>query len=232
MPRPGIPSAPGGVGARAGDVAARVGSPDVGEGPELRTRRLELRRWRDADRAPFAGLNADPVVMEHFPRPLTPSESDDFVDRIESRFDSEGWGLWAVEVVDDPGGPAGFVGFTGLWSPNYEVPGGVGPDTVEVGWRLAAAAWGRGYAPEAAAAALRFAFSELGLDEVVSFTVRGNARSRRVMEKVGLVRRPERDFDHPRVDPATHPGLVRHVLYAATADEWRARAGPTASTRK
>jgi ribosomal-protein-alanine N-acetyltransferase len=193
----------------------------VGTGPELRTDRLLLRRWREADREPFAALNADPVVMEHFPSPLTRAASDDFVDRVESRFDAEGWGLWAVEVVADPGGPSGFVGFTGLWAPDYEVPGSVGPDTVEVGWRLARWAWGHGYAPEAATAALRFAFDELGLDEVVSFTTVGNARSRRVMEKVGLRRRPERDFDHPRIDPAQHPHLVRHVLSAVTEAQWR-----------
>jgi len=66
--------------------------------PELRTPRLLLRRWRDTDRPPFAALNADPLVMEHFPAPLRPNESDDLVDRIEAGFEERGWGLWAVEV--------------------------------------------------------------------------------------------------------------------------------------
>jgi RimJ/RimL family protein N-acetyltransferase len=181
---------------------------------ELRTERLLLRRWRDADRDPFAALNADPVVMEHFQRPLTRAESDDFVDRIEACFDERGWGLWAVEVV---GGPP-FVGYVGLWDASYATP-----DGVEVGWRLARQAWGHGYAPEAAGEVLRFAFDVVGLGEVVSFTVPQNTNSRRVMEKIGLRRDPSRDFDHPRVDPVEHPRLVRHVFYAATADEWRDR---------
>lgn len=178
-----------------------------------------MRRWQDRDRAPFAALNADPAVMEHFPRPLTRAESDDFVDRIEAAFDQRGWGLWAVEVP----GMSPFVGFVGLWSPSYVVPGRIEAGTVEVGWRLAREAWGHGYAPEAAAEALRFGFQDLGLPEVLSFTVPQNGNSRRVMNKVGLRRRPERDYDHPGVDPARHPDLVHHVVYAMTAAEWRDR---------
>jgi RimJ/RimL family protein N-acetyltransferase len=183
----------------------------VSAGPELRTERLLLRRWSDADREAFAALNADPVVMEHFPGPMTRAQSDDFADRIEAWFDQHGWGLWAVEVP----GVSPFIGFTGLWSAAH-----VTGDEMEVGWRLAADAWGKGYAPEAATAALRFAFNELERPEVVSFTSVGNTRSQRVMEKIGLRRRPDRDFDHPRVDPALHPHLVRHLLWAADADEW------------
>lgn len=201
---------------------SRVSAP--APGPELRTERLLLRRWSDADRAPFAALNADPVVMEHFQRPLTAEESDAFIELIEAHFDDTGWGLWAIEVP----GVAPFVGYVGLWPAEYVAPG-----TVEVGWRLTASSWGHGYAPEAAAEALRFAFEDLGRDEVVSFTVPQNTNSRRVMEKIGLRRAPDRDFDHPRVDPAVHPHLVRHVFYAVSADEWRAAQGPgAASPRK
>lgn len=193
------------------------------DGPELRTGRLLLRRWREPDRDAFAALNADPAVMEHFPRTLTREESDDFVDRVESHFDAAGWGLWAVEVPGvDP-----FIGFVGLWSPSYVVPGRIDEGTVEVGWRLAREAWGHGYAPEAAVAALGFAFGELGLGEVVSFTSLGNVRSQRVMRKAGMRRAPERDFDHPRIDPLEHPHLVRHVVYLATASSWSA--GSTAA---
>jgi RimJ/RimL family protein N-acetyltransferase len=193
----------------------------VADGPTLRTARLLLRRWRDEDRAPFAELNADPVVMEHFQRPMSPAESDDFVDRIEAQFDDAGWGLWAVEVP----GVAPFVGYVGLWPAEYVAPG-----TVEVGWRLAASSWGHGYAPEAAAESLRFAFDDLGRDEMVSFTVPQNTNSRRVMEKIGLRRAPDRDFDHPRVDPAAHPHLVRHVFYSLTAEEWREAQGTEAAS--
>lgn len=191
---------------------------------ELRTERLLLRRWRAADRAPFAALNADPVVMQHFTGTLTRTASDAMVDRIEDHFARTGWGLWAVEVP----GVAPFVGFVGLWPPSYEVPGVIGPDTVEVGWRLAAAHWGHGYAPEAAVAAVRFGFTGLDLAEIVSFTVPQNHNSLRVMEKIGLRHDPARDFDHPNVDPAEHPANVRHVLHAASRDGWLA-AHPPAS---
>lgn len=189
----------------------------------LTTPRLLLRPWRDSDREPFAALNADPVVMEHFQAPLSRAGSDEFVDRIADRFATSGWGLWAVEVVD--GAP--FIGYVGLWPADYveegtsDEPSGESTCvTVEVGWRLARGAWGHGYAPEAAIEAMRFGFGEVGLGEIVSFTVPQNRNSRRVMEKIGLQRRPDRDFDHPRVDPVAHPHLVRHVLYAVDRAHW------------
>ncbi|UDY34183.1 GNAT family N-acetyltransferase [Dermatobacter hominis] len=188
----------------------------------VRTERLLLRRFTEQDRAPFAAINADPVVMEHYPSTLGRAESDAFVDRIESSWRERGWGLWAVEVVAPaaPDEAPGFVGYTGLWPADHVAPG-----LVEVGWRLAHAAWGRGYAPEAATAALRLGFDDLGLDEIVSFTVPQNANSRRVMEKIGLRHRPERDFDHPSVDPVASPHLVRHVLYAIDRATWVAHGG-------
>jgi len=177
---------------------------------ELRTERLLLRHWTDADRAPFAALNADPEVMRHFPAPLDRAASDAFVDRMESHLVEHGWGLWALERLDT----GEHIGFTGLL-PAVDLP--VSP-AVEVGWRLARPHWGQGLAPEAARAALGVAFDGLGLAEVVSFTTTRNAPSRRVMTKLGLRHDPARDFDHPRT-----PGWSgqRHVLYAITADEWR-----------
>lgn len=209
-------------------VDGQVGrdGPAAGGGPvELRTERLLLRPWRASDREPLAALNGDPVVMEHFTGTLGRPESDAMVDRIDDHFARTGWGLWAVEVL----GVAPFVGFTGLWPPGYRLPWDDGGGVVEVGWRLAAAHWGRGYAPEAAVAAVRFGFEVLGLPEIVSFTVPQNANSRRVMEKIGLHRDPSRDFDHPNVRAEEHPASVRHVLYAAGRDEWlAAHPGPRA----
>jgi ribosomal-protein-alanine N-acetyltransferase len=179
----------------------------VGTSPapeELRTERLVLRRWRPEDREPFAALNADPVVMEHFPAPLTREQSDELVDRILVAFEERGHGLWAVEVLD-----AGtFIGFTGLSVPGFQTSF---TPCVEVGWRLARHAWGHGYAPEAARAALADGFGRLALDEVVSFTTTTNLSSQRVMQKLGMTRDPDDDFDHPNV-PEGHP-LRRHVLY-------------------
>lgn len=181
----------------------------------IRTERLLLRRWRDADRDPFAAMNADPAVTEHLQGPMSRERSDAFIDRIEAHWEEHGWGLWAVEVPD--GAP--FVEYVGLWPAEY-----LAPQMVEVGWRLAREHWGHGYATEAAVEALRFGFTEVGLPEIVSFTVPQNVCSRRVMERIGLVRDPSRDFDHPRVDPMAYPQLVRHVLYRLGRDQWAATA--------
>lgn len=171
---------------------------------ELRTERLLLRRWRDADREPFAALNADPVVMEHFPSLLTREQSDDFAGRIVASFDERGYGLWAIEVLET----GRFIGYTGLWGADFEAHF---TPAVEVGWRLARDAWGNGYAPEAAQAVLADAWARLDVDEIVSFTTTANAKSQRVMQKLGMTHDPADDFDHPRV-PAGWAGR-RHVLY-------------------
>jgi ribosomal-protein-alanine N-acetyltransferase len=187
---------------------------------ELRTPRLRLRAWRAGDREPFARINADPRVMEHFPAPLGAAESDALLERIRAHFAERGFGLWAVEV---PGGPD-FIGFVGLSVPGFEAPF---TPCVEVGWRLAAEHWGRGYATEAARAALAFGFGSLGLAELVSFSVPANARSRRVMERLGMRRDPAEDFDHPAL-PAGHP-LRRHVLYRIARESWLGGEGGGAS---
>jgi ribosomal-protein-alanine N-acetyltransferase len=164
---------------------------------EIQTERLVLRRWSPSDREPFAALNADPVVMEHFPAMLSREESDAFVDRIEAHFDRHGYGLWALEA----GGA--FLGYTGLaWAEGLPFS-----PCLEVGWRLATPAWGHGYATEAARAALEVGLEQV--DSVVSFTAVVNERSWRVMERLGM--RRESEFDHPRV-PDGSP-LKRHYLY-------------------
>ena len=171
---------------------------------ELRTSLLLLRRWVATDREPFAAMNADTRVMEHFPATLSREESDDSAARMDANFDQHGFGLWAVEIP----GIAPFAGFVGLAIPLFETHF---TPCVEIGWRLAPDYWGQGYATEGARAALAFGFDVLGLDEIVSFTVPENVRSRRVMEKLGMVRNPAEDFDHPAL-PVGH-GLRRHVLY-------------------
>ncbi|HYJ22151.1 MAG TPA: GNAT family N-acetyltransferase [Solirubrobacterales bacterium] len=178
----------------------------MGEPVELSTRRLLLRRWRASDREPFAALNADPEVMRYFPTLLTPEQSDRLVERIEAEFERRGHGLWALEAR--AGGE--FLGFTGLAVVPFEADF---TPAIEVGWRLARPAWGHGYASEAARAALGFGFDRLDLEEVVSFAVPGNARSRAVMERIGMEHDPDGDFDHPGL-PIGHP-LARHVLYRA-----------------
>ena len=179
-------------------------------GPELLTERLVLRRWRAEDVDAVAAMNADPIVMEFFPSTMTREESAASVQRSDAAFDDLGFGLWAVEVP----GEAPCIGFVGLAVPRFET---AFTPCVEIGWRLAAQFWGRGYAPEAARAALSFGFTVAGLDEIISFTTVRNERSQRVMRKIGMERDPDGDFDHPYT-----PGWDgrRHVLYRLTKRQW------------
>ncbi len=156
--------------------------------PALRTERLILRPWQDADLEPFAALNADPAVMEYFPSLLSRAQSDAMADRIRSHFERYGYGLWAIEVP----GVAPFIGFTGLNRPSFM------PD-VEVGWRLARSYWRAGYATEAARASLDWGFAHLDVPEIVAMVVPDNLRSQRVMAKLGMQRDEAADFEHPLI---------------------------------
>jgi RimJ/RimL family protein N-acetyltransferase len=177
--------------------------------PVLRTERALLRAWTPADREAFAAMNRDPEVMElMYPATLSHEQSDALADRIQAHLEEHGFGLWALEIP----GVTPFAGFVGLSVPTFEAHF---TPCVEVGWRLARAHWGRGYATEAAAAAMAFGFGEARLKEIVSLTVPANVRSRRVMERLGMTHDPDEDFDHPRL-PAGHP-LRRHVLYRKRA---------------
>ncbi len=171
------------------------------------TDRLILRRWREADRVPFQALNADPRVMEFFPAMLTAEETDAAMERIDLHFQRHGFGLFAAELRET----RAFAGFVGLNVPGFEAPF---MPAVEIGWRLSHECWGRGLATEGARAVVRYAFETLRLPGLVSFTSVGNLRSRKVMEKIGMVHDPADDFDHPRI-PEGHP-LRRHVLYRIT----------------
>lgn len=186
------------------------GTRPMPDAPELLTRRLLLRHWLSRDREPFAAMNADPEVMEHFPGLLSRADSDTFVARAEAGLATRGYGLWAVEER----ATGRFLGFTGLNPVAFEAPF-VDGTTVEIGWRLRRDAWGRGYAQEAARAARDFAFGGVGLREIVSFTSTTNLRSSHVMERIGMTHDPADDFDHPRLPPGHR--LQRHVLYRLAA---------------
>ncbi|MGW0811478.1 GNAT family N-acetyltransferase [Nonomuraea sp. NPDC002799] len=170
----------------------------------MRTERLIMRRSREEDREPFAAMNADPEVMEHFPATLTQAESDRLVDRIEQHFEKHGYSWWALEERES----GRFIGFTGLILQTFNAPF---LPAVEIGWRLARPAWGHGYAIEAARRAVAYAFEEASLDELISITTERNMRSRAVMERLGMTRDPEEDFDHPGVP--VESGVARCVLY-------------------
>lgn len=179
------------------------------------TKRLRLRQWTESDLVPFAAMNADPEVMEYFPSLLNRKESDAFAERTREHIETHGWGLWAVEQRSDQC----FIGFIGLHPARPELP--FSP-VIEIGWRLARDYWGIGYATEAASECLRFAFEDLDLPGIVSFTSSLNERSIAVMRRIGLSNRA-RDFDHPLI-PADHR-LRRHVLYGISISEFQMASG-------
>ncbi len=177
----------------------------------FQTDRLALRRYCAADIEPLAALNADPVVMECFPAPLTRAQTEALIERLETHFDAHGFGFWALEEKSS----GAFAGFAGIQHVSFAAD--FAP-AVEIGWRLRRASWGLGYASEAARAALQYAFATLKLDRVVSFTAVQNQRSRAVMQRLGM--RYLTDFNHPLLPPGDRLG--RHVLYELSREEFTA----------
>ena len=167
----------------------------------IMTPRLRLRQFRREDEEPFFAMNADPIVMEFFPNVLSREESQATLLRIGDEFQRRGFGVYAAEAQGE------FAGVVGLSVPEFQAHF---TPCVEILWRLARPYWGCGLASEAAAAVLAMAFRKLELPEVLAFTVAGNFRSRKVMERIGMRRDLEGDFDHPCVE---EPRLKRHVLY-------------------
>lgn len=180
---------------------------------EVQTARLVLRQWRDEDRAPYAAMNQDPEVMRYFPGLQGREASDKAIDTWSAEIAARGWSNWAV-ALRDSGELIGFTGLTVPWREYEFTP------CVEIGWRLARAHWKKGYATEAARAALRVGFERLRLEEIVSFTALVNAPSRAVMERIGMTN-AQQDFDHPALSEG-HV-LCRHCLYRLKREAWAAR---------
>jgi RimJ/RimL family protein N-acetyltransferase len=174
----------------------------------IRTPRLSLRTWEASDARAFWELNQDPRVIEFLPGPLTMSQVEAFIAAQRELYARSG-ACYFVAVVADGGELAGCVGLK-RHEGGHEAALPFAPCT-EIGWRLAARHWGQGYASEAARACLQYGFGALGLDEIVSFTVPANLRSRAVMERVGMREDAGGAFAHPAL-PIAHP-LSRHVLY-------------------
>lgn len=170
----------------------------------LETERLILRGWRDADRAPFAAISADPAVMEHLGGPVDRAASDAALDRLGAPA-PQGHCFWALERKAD----AALLGFCGLRRGGHA--GTPVTDELEIGWRLAHHAWGQGYAREAAAAALDWGWAHTPAERIAAWTVPANTPSWGLMERLGMTHRPELDFDHPAF-AAGHP-LRRHLVY-------------------
>lgn len=182
----------------------------------LSTERLILRTWKPSDTPLMTAISSDPMVMEHFPALQDSAATQALIDHINQHHEKFGYALYAVEIKDTHE----FIGFVGLNHPPFEIhnfqPKGL--PIVEIGWRLSSKHWGQGYATEAAKAVLHYAFTELNLNEIISFTVPANAKSQRVMKKIGLHHSEADDFDHPKLEE--NDPLKRHVLYRLTRDNF------------
>jgi RimJ/RimL family protein N-acetyltransferase len=171
---------------------------------------VRLRQWREEDLPFYVEMNADPVVMEYFPKPYTAQETEESFLRQRARIEETGWGLWAVEAQGE------FAGFTGLAVPGFDAPF---MPCVEIGWRLRRKWWGQGVAFEAARQAEAYAFGTLRLEALCSFTAAVNVRSWKLMERLGFRRVDGGDFLHPKVPPESP--LCLHVLYSKTRSDQR-----------
>jgi RimJ/RimL family protein N-acetyltransferase len=182
----------------------------------LTTDRLILRTWKASDIPLMTAISSDPLVMEHFPALQDIAATQLLIDRVNQHYETFGYAPCAVETKN----MQEFIGFVGLNHPPFGIPNFQprGMPIVEIGWRLSSHHWGKGYATEAAKAVLRYAFTELNLSEIISFTVTANTKSRRVMEKIGLHHSVADDFDHSKLDE--NSPLRRHVLYRLTRDNY------------
>ncbi|MFO6422096.1 GNAT family N-acetyltransferase [Motilimonas sp. KMU-193] len=176
----------------------------------LPTARLLLRQWQAADYEPFAQMSADPQVMRYFPECLSQAQSNALADKAKGLIEQNGWGFWALELKQS----GEFIGFVGLHQQTEGIPN---TPFIEVGWRIARAHWRQGYASEAARAAIRFAFEQLGQSRIYAFTALSNQPSQQVMQKLGMVNTGQ-DFLHPKLTP-DHP-LAPHCLFAIDKEAW------------
>ncbi len=171
----------------------------------LETDRLILRSWRAEDCAAFAVMSADPDVMQHLGGTIDRAASDAVIARLQGGEAEQGQTFWAIERKGD----AALLGFCGLRRGGHA--GTPVPDELEIGWRLARQAWGQGYAREAAAASLDWGWRNRSDAQIAAWTVPANRASWGLMLRLGMVHRPELDFDHPSFAPG-HP-LCRHLVY-------------------
>ncbi len=184
-------------------------------GSILETERLYLRQWQPSDFVIFADMNADPEVMQYFPKLLSASVSDIIANKCQQLIKENGWGFWAVSLKGCLEKSNTFIGFVGLNQTHVDM---TFAPCVEIAWRLRKEYWGKGYATEAAQASLKFAFDELALDEVVAFTAVINKRSQLVMERNGMTNTQD-NFYHPAL--ASNHRLAEHVLYKITQQQWQ-----------
>jgi RimJ/RimL family protein N-acetyltransferase len=170
----------------------------------IETERLILRGWRESDVEPFHAMGNDAEVMDFLGPHLSRADAAAAMERQNRMLAGLGHCFWAAERRED----GAFIGFCGV------KPGPAGTPIegeIEIGWRLARPYWGKGYAREAAQASLDWVWANLDIGSVSAITVPGNRRSWGLMERLGMVRAGDDDFDHPNV-PVGNP-IRRHITY-------------------
>ena len=183
---------------------------------ELNTPRLLLRQWQKNDYPLFAEMNSNPRVMKYFPDTLNKKQSDEFAGKLSQHLSENGWGLWVLEEKESKH----FMGFTGLHKTPDDLP--FSP-AIEIGWRLSDKYWGKGYATEAAKEVLKYAFSVLHLEEIVSFTSVINKKSIAVMNRINMLD-TKHNFMHPKI--VDNNPLKEHVLYKIKKKDWLKNSSP------
>jgi RimJ/RimL family protein N-acetyltransferase len=174
----------------------------------ITTERLLMRTWRDDDAEPLAKMHESPEMMRFLGAPMTHAQTREMLTRMRTHWETRGFGVFALQHQNE------LVGMCGIIVPRWESRF---QPCVEILWRLHPDAWGRGLVTEAARAALKDGFEKQRFEEVLAFTIPANERSWRVMERLGMKRSPDDDFDHPLV--AEGDPLRRHITYRIRSTE-------------
>ncbi|MFD2037624.1 GNAT family N-acetyltransferase [Belliella marina] len=182
----------------------------------FKSERLGFRDWTKEDHAEIVDMNADLEVMEHFPKLLTENESVELIGRLQKHYKRYGFTYFATEVLETKE----LIGFVGLVWQNYQSDF---TPAVDIGWRLKKSCWGNGYATEGASRCLDFAFTELGMDKIISTCTEKNSKSENVMKKIGMKKTGV--FDHPQL--TDYPELGKCICYEINKSTWQQHSEPS-----
>jgi len=187
----------------------------------LETERLVLRDWVAGDVDRFVEVTNTPAVMRWLGGPMSPESIALLESRMFAFQNRYGHSFWIVERREDGGHLSGeILGFCGL--KRADAPDSTFTGQFEIGWRLREAAWGKGYAREAAQAALEAGFTRFDAPEIIAITVSGNRESWGLMQRLGMARRPDLDFEDSRFGPP----LDRVIAYSLSREDWKDAAAP------
>lgn len=164
--------------------------------------RLGFRIWKEEDLDDFNVMNADPLVMQHFPAILSAKESKKSMEKQITKYDEKGYCYFAVDELSS----GKLIGMIGISDKDFEASF---TPCIDIGWRIAKEFWNKGYATEGAKRCLQYAFETLNLHRIISIAPKVNTNSIQVMKKIGMYKID--DFKHPHL--LEHKNLVDCVCY-------------------